>query len=159
MNWHDPDLTRELATLIDHYVSCSATMDFAGKRALWDKDDPHVLLMPEEDRTPHIGWEAINPYWKDWSAVMEYIRSAAANHAARRFAPDLALCFYDMRWIAKLHTAKKPVSGDVRVTSWWRQKPEGWRLFQLIESPLDGAARMRLAEERAAIAVFGTPPV
>lgn len=159
MSWHEPDLTRELAALIDRYVGYSATMDFAGKRALWDKDDPHILLMPEEDRAPHAGWDAINQYWKDWSEVMEYIRSAAANHAARHIAPGIALCFYDMRWIARLHTAKKPVSGDVRVTSWWRQKPEGWRLFQLIESPLDGAARMRLAEERAAAALFGTPPV
>lgn len=155
MTWADPALTRDLATLIEQYVGYSATMDFAGKRAMWDRDDPQVLLMPEENKEPLIGWEAINPYWKDWSNVMEYIRSQSANHLARHLTPDLAVCHYDMRWVAKLRRAAKPVSADVRVTSLWRKKPEGWRLFHLMESPIDGLTLMRIAYEAAHERTFG----
>jgi len=154
VNWADPELTRTLADLIDEYVGYSATMNFAGKRAMWDKDDPQVLLMPEENKEPLIGWGAIGPYWKDWSSVMEYIRSHAANHAARFLTPEMAVCIYDMRWVAKLHRSPKPVSADVRVTSLWRKRPEGWRLFHLMESPIDGEALMRMAYEAEYRRVF-----
>jgi hypothetical protein len=59
-----------------------------------------------------------------------------------------------MRWVAKLVRAPKPVSADVRVTSLWRKRPDGWRLFHLMESPIDGLTLMRMAYEAAHERVF-----
>ncbi|MBL8628400.1 MAG: nuclear transport factor 2 family protein [Rhodospirillaceae bacterium] len=134
-------LTTELADLIATYVSYSEGMNFAGKRALWDQDDPSPLLMPEEAPRPLIGWSAIEAYWSKSRVVMESLKSRSANVRARLIAPDIALATYDMRWVATLagpaEVKRKPIAADVRVTAMLRKKPEGWRLFHLMEGPVD----------------------
>jgi hypothetical protein len=61
---------------------------------------------------------------------------------------------YDMRWIATLagpaDMPRKPIAADVRVTALLRLKPDGWRLFHLMEGPVDLPTMARLAGERAA---------
>ncbi|MDX2142652.1 MAG: nuclear transport factor 2 family protein [Rhodospirillaceae bacterium] len=148
------DVTPEIAPLIERYVSCSEGMNFAGKRALWDADDPAPLLMPEEAHAPLIGWAAIDAYWSKSRKIMESLKSRTANIRARRIAPDIAVATYDMRWIAVMagptDAPRRPISADVRVTALLRQKPEGWRLFHLMEGPVDLATMARLAGERSA---------
>jgi len=148
------DLTVELAELIARYVSYSEGMNFAAKRALWDSDDPAPLLMPEEAHEPLIGWAAIDAYWSKSRVVMDSLKSRSANHRARLIAPDIALMTYDMRWVATLagpaDVPRKPIAADVRVTALLRRKPEGWRLFHLMEGPVDLLGMARLAAERTA---------
>lgn len=148
------DLTAELAELIARYVSYSEGMNFAAKRALWDADDPAPLLMPEEAHEPLIGWAAIDAYWSKSRVVMDSLKSRSANHRARLIAPDIALMTYDMRWVATLagpvNIPRKPIAADVRVTALLRHKPEGWRLFHLMEGPVDLLGMARLATERTA---------
>jgi hypothetical protein len=148
------DLTTELTELISRYVSYSEGMNFAAKRALWDADDPAPLLMPEEAHEPLIGWAAIDAYWSKSRAVMESLKSRSANHRARLIAPDLALMTYDMRWVATLvgpaNVPRKPIAADVRVTALLRRKHQGWRLFHLMEGPVDLLGMARLAAEKTA---------
>jgi hypothetical protein len=148
------DLTAEIAPLIEAYVSYSEGMNFAAKKKLWDVDDPSPLLMPEEAHEPLIGWAAIDAYWSRSRTVMASLKSRVANVRVRRIAPDIALATYDMRWIAVLagppDPARKPISADVRVTALLREKPHGWRLFHLMEGPIDLMTMARLAAERTA---------
>ena len=147
-------LTEELADLIATYVGYSEGMNFEGKRALWDQDDPQPLLMPEEAHAPLIGWPAINAYWSKSRVIMESLKSRSANHRARLIAPDIALATYDMRWVATLagpaNIPRKPIAADVSVTALLRRKPEGWRFFHLMEGPVDLLGMSRLAAARAA---------
>lgn len=145
-------LTTELAALIATYVSYSEGMNFEGKRALWDQDDPVPLLMPEEAHAPLIGWAAINAYWSKSRVIMETLKSRTANVRARLIAPDVALATYDMRWVATLagppEIKRKPIAADVRVTALLRQTPNGWRFFHLMEGPVDLQTMAALAAAR-----------
>ena len=148
------DLTAEIAPLIERYVSYSEGMNFEGKRALWDANDPAPLLMPEEAHEPLIGWPAINTYWSKSRVVMSSLKSRTANHRARQVAPGIALATYDMRWIATLAgppgVERKPIAADVRVTALLRLTPDGWRFFHVMEGPVDLMAMAHLASERVA---------
>jgi len=152
------NLANQVTSLIKEYVAYSETMDFAGKKALWDSDDPAPLLMPEEAPTPLIGWSAINLYWSQSRVIMKSLKSQTANHTVRQIDRDLVLATYDMRWIATLagpkDVSRKPISADVRVTALLRQKPEGWRFFHLMEGPIDLMAMTRLAYSRKAQSLF-----
>lgn len=151
-------LQDEVSSLIKRYVSYSENMNFAGKKALWDTDDPSPLLMPEEAHTPLIGWDAIEAYWSKSRVIMETLKSQTANHVVREIDDGLALATYDMRWIATMvgqkDVPRKPISADVRVTALLRQKPEGWRFFHLMEGPVDLMAMVRLAYKRNAAKLF-----
>jgi hypothetical protein len=151
-------LTEDIATLIRQYVSYSEGMDFAGKKAMWDADDSTPLLMPEEAHAPLIGWDEINAYWSKSRVIMESLKSQTANHHAREIEDGIALATYDMRWIATLAGPKdaprKPISADVRVTALLRKKPEGWRLFHLMEGPIDLMAMAREAYSQKASDLF-----
>jgi hypothetical protein len=155
---NDAALAAELVPLIERYVSYSEGMNFAGKRALWDGDEPEPLLMPEEAPAPLVGWAAIDAYWTKSRAVMTSLKSRTANHRCRRLAPDIALATYDLRWIATLAGApgleRKPIAADVRVTALLRLKPEGWRYFHLMEGPIDLAGMCRLTRARRAQTLF-----
>ena len=146
------DFIPDLIALVERYVGYSEGMDFEGKRALWDVDDPAPLLMPEEAHEPLIGWPAINAYWSKSRVIMESLKSRTANHRVRQVAPDIALVTYDMRWVATLagpaNVARKPIAADVRVTALLRRKPEGWRFFHLMDGPVDLLSMARLAAER-----------
>lgn len=144
----DP-LTLDIAALVQTYVGYSETMNFEGKRALWDQDDPSPLLMPEEAHDVLLGWDAINAYWSKSRVIMESLKSRSANVSARLIAPNLALVTYDMRWVATLagpaEIKRKPIAADVRVTAMLRKKPHGWRFFHLMEGPVDLLTMARLA--------------
>ena len=152
------DVSGDLVPLIEHYVSYSEGMNFAGKRALWDRDDPAPLLMPEEAPQPLIGWPAIDAYWAKSRVVMTSLKSRTANHVCRLLAADIALVTYDMRWVATLASApgvsRPPIAADVRVTALLRRKPEGWRYFHLMEGPIDLAGMSRLARQRLGRELF-----
>ena len=152
------DLRAEISDLVERYVACSESMDFNGKKRLWDLDDPQPLLMPEEAHAPLVGWAAIEAYWSKSRLIMDSLKSRSANHTARQIDTDIALATYDMRWIATLAGPKdvlrKPISADVRVTALLRQKPEGWRFFHLMEGPVDLMAMTRAAYARRAEELF-----
>lgn len=152
-------LHTEIARLIEEYVGYSETMDFAGKKRLWDIDDPLPLLMPEEAHVPLVGWEAIEAYWSQSRVVMTSLKSRSANHSAREIDDGIALATYDMRWLATLAGPKeierRPISADVRVTALLRRKPEGWRFFHLMEGPVDLLTMARQAHARLAQDLFG----
>ncbi len=151
-------LDAELAPLIERYVSYSEGMNFPGKRALWDHEDPTPLLMPEEASEPLIGWPAIDAYWSKSRVVMTSLKSRTANHRCRQLAPAIVLATYDMRWVATLATApgmsRKPIAADVRVTALLRRKPDGWRYFHLMEGPIDLIGMTRLSQQRLARDLF-----
>lgn len=154
-------LSAEIVPLIERYVSYSEGMNFAGKRALWDADDPTPLLMPEEAAEPLVGWAAIEAYWSKSRVVMTSLKSRSANHRCRSLAQDIALVTYDLRWVATLATApgvaRPPIAADVRVTALLRLKPEGWRFIHLMEGPIDLAGMTQLARQRYAQKIGSNP--
>lgn len=153
------DLRHDIARLVEEYVGYSETMDFAGKKRLWDQDDPMPLLMPEEAHAPLVGWDAIDAYWSQSRVVMDSLESRSANHTAREIDAGVALATYDMRWRSTLAGPKelkrKPISADVRVTALLRHKPDGWRFFHLMEGPVDLLTMARQAHARHAKDLFG----
>ena len=151
-------LLDNVTKLIVEYVSYSEDMDFEGKRALWDQDDPAPLLMPEEAHVPLIGWDAINAYWSKSRVIMESLKSQTANHTAREIDDGIVLATYDMRWIATMAgpegVPRKPISADVRVTALLRKKEPSWRFFHLMEGPIDLMAMTREAYSQKAKDLF-----
>lgn len=151
-------LQKDIAELIETYVGFSESMDFAGKKNLWDADDPLPLLMPEEAHVPLVGWDAIDAYWSQSRVVMESLKSRSANHRVREIDTGIALATYDMRWVATLagpsNSERKPISADVRVTALLRRKPEGWRFFHLMEGPVDLLTMARQSHARQAAELF-----
>jgi ketosteroid isomerase-like protein len=145
-------LTREIDALVGQYVAYSETMNFDGKRALWDHDEPHPLLMPEEAAEALVGWDAINAYWSKSRVIMESLKSRSANVQARLIADDIALATYDMRWVATLAgpagVQRKPIAADVRVTALLRRKADGWRFSHVMEGPVDLLTMAQLAAQR-----------
>ncbi len=131
----------EVVDTIRQYVACAKTMDFAGRKALWDHDEPLPILCPEEATQPLVGWEALDAYWSRSRVTMADLK---------------ALATYDNRWIAHMAgpTEEPAISADVRMNALLRRKPEGWRYFQLVEGPVDLMTMARQAARRSALELF-----
>ena len=147
----------DIVAVIKRYVGCAATMDFAGRKALWDADDPQPILCPEEATEPLIGWQAMDAYWSRSRVVMAELRAQASGFCINLLADDLALATYENRWIATMAGAapEPPIAADVRMNALLRKKPQGWRYFQLVEGPVDLVTMSRQAAERKARELFG----
>jgi hypothetical protein len=147
----------EIIAVIQRYVGCAATMDFAGRKALWDADEPEPVLCPEEAGEPLIGWQAMDAYWARSRVVMADLKAKASRFCITLLADNLALATYDNRWIAHMagSSGEPPIAADVRMNALLRKKPEGWRYFQLVEGPVDLMTMSRQAAERRARELFG----
>ncbi len=140
---------------VRRYVSCAQDMDFAGRKALWDRDEALPILCPEECDEPLIGWDALDTYWSRSRASMSELRAKAVNFRVNVLADDIVLVTYDSRWIASMAGMDEPaISADVRMNALLRKKPEGWRYFQLVEGPVDLMTMSRQAARRSALERF-----
>jgi hypothetical protein len=146
----------EVVDTIRQYVACAKTMDFAGRKALWDHDEPLPILCPEEATQPLVGWEALDAYWSRSRVTMADLKALATNFTITILADDIALATYDNRWIAHMAgpTEEPAISADVRMNALLRRKPEGWRYFQLVEGPVDLMTMARQAARRSALELF-----
>ena len=137
---------------VQRYVACAQSMDFAGRKALWDADESVPILCPEEAKEPLIGWEALDAYWDRSRVTMADLRARAKNFTVMQLADDIALVTYDSQWVAHMvgPTKEPPISARVRMNALLRKKPEGWRYFQLVEGPVDLMTMARQAAERRA---------
>jgi hypothetical protein len=146
----------EIIAVIQRYVGCAASMDFAGRKALWDADEPEPILCPEEASEPLIGWQAMDAYWSRSRVVMADLKARATGFSIILLSPDLAWATYENRWIATMAgpTPEPPIAADVRMNKKKKKKPEGWRYFQLVEGPVDLMTMSRQAGERNARALL-----
>ena len=146
----------DIIAVIQRYVACAATMDFAGRKALWDADEPEPILCPEEASEALIGWQAMDAYWSQSRVVMADLKARATGFSITLLAPDIAWATYENRWIATMagSTPEPPIAADVRMNAMLREKPQGWRYFQLLEGPVDLMTMSRQAAERNARALF-----
>jgi hypothetical protein len=142
--------------VVQRYVACAQNMDFVGRKALWDRDEPLPILCPEESEQALIGWEALDAYWSASRQSMASLKAKAVDHAVTLLADDIALVTYRSRWIAEMAGAMPTpaIAADVRMTALLREKPEGWRYFQLVEGPVDMLTMARQAAERSAVELF-----
>ena len=147
---------RAVIATIRQYVACAKTMDFAGRKALWDADEGLPILCPEEATEPLIGWDALDAYWSKSRVTMADLKALATNFTITLLADDIALATYDNRWIAHMAgpTKEPAISADVRMNALLRKKPEGWRYFQLVEGPVDLMTMARQAARRSALELF-----
>jgi hypothetical protein len=146
----------DIIAVIQRYVGCAASMDFAGRKALWDADEPEPILCPEEAGEPLIGWQAMDAYWSRSRVVMADLKAQATGLCIAMLADDLAFATYSNRWIATMAGAlpEAPIAADVRMNALLRKKPEGWRYFQLVEGPVDLMTMSRQAAQRNARVLF-----
>lgn len=119
-------------------------------RRLWDADEREPIYVAEE-RDPLIGWPALLDYWK----VSEPRRSehfiAFGDLQVREIAPGVAHAFYQLSWnffVIGNRMYQKPIGGEVRATTLLRKKPEGWKFFHHIESPLASLIQLKRAHEQ-----------
>ena len=87
---------------------------------------------------------------------MTDLRAKAINFTVIMLTDDIALVTYDSRWIAHMagSSTEPPISADVRMNALLRNKPEGWRYFQLVEGPVDLMTMSRQAARRNAVELF-----
>ncbi len=142
--------------VVQRYVACAQNMDFVGRKALWDKDEPLPILCPEESEQALIGWDALDAYWSASRQSMASLKAKAVDFSVVLLADDIALVTYCSRWIAEMAGAvpTPAIAADVRMTALLRKKPEGWRYFQLVEGPVDMLTMARQAAERSAEELF-----
>lgn len=150
------DAVAAIRGVIEEYVGCAATMDFARRRALWDADEPEPILCPEEAAEPLIGWQAMDGYWSRSRVVMADLKAKAAHIRITLLADDIAWATYDNRWIATMAgpAAEAPIAADVRMNALLRKTAAGWRYFQLVEGPVDLMTMARQAAQRRAAELF-----
>ena len=141
---------------IRQYVACAETMDFAGRKALWDEEEAMPILCPEESESPLVGWDSLDAYWARSRASMASLAAKATGFTIAMLADDVAFAMYVSRWIATMagSPAQPPISADVRMNAVLRRKPDGWRYIQLVEGPVDLIAMSRLAAQRNAAELF-----
>ncbi len=146
----------EVVATIRHYASLAESMDFAGRKALWDPDEGLPILCPEESETPLIGWDALDGYWSHSRTSMASLKAKVTNIRVSMLADDIAWATYDNRWIATMAgpVPQPPISADVRMNALLRRKPDGWRYFQLVEGPVDLETMTRQAAARRAGDLF-----
>ena len=142
--------------IVQRYVACGERMDFAGRKALWDQDEPLPILCPEESEEVLVGWAALDEYWAASRRSMASLKTKATDFSIVLLAEDVALANYVSRWIAEMAGDKPtpPIAADVRMTALLRHKSEGWRYFQLVEGPVDLLTMSRQAAQRSAAELF-----
>ena len=147
---------KEILETVQRYVGCAETMDFKGRKALWDPDETLPILCPEEAPEPLIGWQALDEYWSHSRVIMAELKAQASNFRILLLADAIALVTYDNRWIATMAgPAQEPaISADVRMNALMRRKADGWRYIQLVEGPVDLMTMSRQAARRNAVELF-----
>jgi len=149
-------IKKDILDTVRRYVACAETMDFSGRKALWDADEPMPILCPEESAEPLIGWQELDAYWSHSRVIMSDLRSQATNLIVHLLSDDVALVVYDSRWIAHMAgpAHELPISADVRMNALLRKTPSGWRYFQLVEGPVDLMTMAYQAARRRASTLF-----
>jgi len=146
----------DILDTVQRYVACAETMDFAGRKALWDADEPLPIICPEESAEPLIGWQELDAYWSHSRVVMSDLRAQASNLKVHLLSDDIAWVVYDNRWIAYMAAPanEPPISADVRMNALMRKTSSGWRYFQLVEGPVDLMTMAYQAAQRRARTLF-----
>ena len=150
------DAVDAIRAVIQEYVGCAASMDFARRKQLWDAEEAEPILCPEEAAEPLIGWQAMDGYWSKSRVVMADLQAKATNISITLLADDVAWATYDNRWIATMAgpAAEAPIAADVRMNALLRRTGRGWRYIQLVEGPVDLMTMARQAAERRAAELF-----
>jgi len=149
-----------ITALVKDYVALSADGCFAEKRAFWDRDEPNPLLWPEEADLPISGREAMDRYWNETGGMLQGLKTVAWDIHVHCLG-DHAVAGYTHRWQGRLVGMEallpRAIASSVRVTMALRRKPEGWRVFALIEGHVDGAVYFRDLARRLAQSAASPP--
>lgn len=136
----------DLTALIRDYLAHSSGMRFEDKRRFWDDQEPSPVLKPEEEPIPLVGWTVINDYWQRTRSDLESLESTQRGLQFVELDQDTVLALYHMTWSAVVNgpfLRGSPLVAHVRVTMALRRKPDGWRIFAVVESHVDGEVFLR----------------
>jgi hypothetical protein len=150
------DAEEDVVATIRQYVACAETMDFEGRKALWDREEAMPILCPEESEIALIGWDALDAYWAKSRTSMASLKAKATDFRVAILADDIAFATYVSRWIATMAgpVPQVPISADVRMNAILRKRAVGWRYVQLVEGPVDLITMSRLSAQRKAEELF-----
>ena len=144
-------LTEEIQEVLDTYVAHWNAYETDAMVNLWDRDEPDPIYVAEE-LDPLRGWDALEAYWRGANPNTTEHLITTRDLTAREVAPGVAHAFWQMGWNVYFSTERlyaKPIGGEVRTTALLRKKPDGWKFFHWIESPLASLIQLKRAHEQA----------
>lgn len=144
-------LQDDIQSVLDTYVAHWNNYDADAMAAMWDHDEPEPIYVAEEI-DPLRGWAALEAYWRGADPETTEHLITTRDLTVREIAPGLAHGFWQMGWNVYFSTEKlyaKPIGGEVRTTALLRKKPDGWKFFHWIESPLASLIQLKRAHEQA----------
>lgn len=137
-----PALQAEIEAVVHDTAARWNSQDYASVLDLWDRDEPNVMYLAEEQPGWFVGWGQLKAYLGAGTPFIEAIREEMANIRVQPIAADLAAVTWDLHFEMKQKGAQ-PIGEDIRVTAIMRRKPEGWRYIHYAEAPMTAAMYMR----------------
>jgi ketosteroid isomerase-like protein len=118
------------------------SQNYASVMDLWDRDEPNVMYLAEEQPGWFVGWSQLKAYLGSNAPFIEAIREEMSNIRVQPLADNLAAVTWDMHFEMKTK-GTRPIGEDIRVTAILRKKTEGWRYIHYAEAPMTASMYMR----------------
>ena len=141
----------EIQAVLDTYVAAWNEYDADTMATMWDRDEADPIYVAEELDLLR-GWDALRAYWRGADPNTTEHLITTRDLTAREIAPGVAHAFWQMGWNVYFLTERlyaKPIGGEVRTTALLRKKPDSWKFFHWIESPLASLIQLKRAHEQA----------
>ena len=151
-----PEVVAGVNAALDAYEKCWGRLDFDAMRRLWDDDEHDPIYLAEEHREVFVGYPVIEAYWAATREPLVRARVRTWDRLIKQIGDDLAVAFYQMRWMVELDPSgpmlvgaqvlpdgrRVPVGGDVRATAVFRRRGADWRFIHYVESPLGALTQL-----------------
>jgi ketosteroid isomerase-like protein len=137
-----PALQAEIEAVVHDTAARWNSQDYASVMDLWDRDEPNVMYLAEEQPGWFVGWGQLKAYLGSSTPFIEAIREEMSNIRVQPIAADLAAVTWDMHFEMK-QKGVQPIGEDIRVTAIMRRKAEGWRYIHYAEAPMTASMYMR----------------
>lgn len=125
---------QQLMALLEQYRTGFETLDVGRLQALWDREYPHLVYVPQERAKPVQGWVGIAKYY---DGLREHLAKGARMSLADVWLDvmgETAFAFLTYHYEGERVDIEGPYANDGRVSFVFHRKAGTWKAIHYHES-------------------------
>ena len=110
---------------------------------LWNKQELHPYLLPQEKGEPIIGSDSLQAYYRQVNERLVRCFMRVWNINAKLLSEGLAVALYQMHWNGEIKGFDYLFGIDSRVTAIFRNRGPDWLICHYVEAPAAPMLRLQ----------------
>ena len=124
---------QQVEAVIKEWMAGFEAMDMDKVKAVWDKDYPQLIYIPEESNDQMTDWASINNYYDSLVGMVESAEWSMDNLTVDVLG-EAAYAFHTFHVKAKVKGVDNPIIANGRNTFVLRRTGGGWKIIHYHES-------------------------